>query len=374
MDLTHSEEQLAIRELAHRILSDKLPPERLREIETDDPDRFAADVWAELARADLLGLALPAEHGGGGYGFAEVCLLLEQVGASVAPVPAYATLVLAALPIANFGTEAQKAAWLPGVADGSIVLSGALTEPGSDLPPDVPATTAVPTADGWALSGTKTFVPFANVAAAVLVPATLPDGSAGVFVVDPRSGGASLEAIDTFSEQPSSVLALDGVEVGADARLGGDGADGAAIVAWVLPRALAATCVTQAGVCESALRTTATYVSTREQFNAKLATFQAVSQRAADAYIDTELVRLTAWQAAWRVAEGLDATEALAIAKFFTAEAAQRVVHAAQHLHGGIGLDLDYPVHRTFRWAKEQELRLGGGTRHLLALGEVLGA
>jgi alkylation response protein AidB-like acyl-CoA dehydrogenase len=115
-------------------------------------------------------------------------------------------------------------------------------------------------------------------------------------------------------------------------------------------------------------------VSQREQFNAKLATFQAVSQRTADAYVDTELVRLTAWQAAWQLANGVDAAEAISIAKFFTAEAAQRVVHAAQHLHGGIGLDLDYPVHRYFRWAKELELRLGGGVQHLAPLGAMLAA
>ncbi len=130
----------------------------------------------------------------------------------------------------------------------------------------------------------------------------------------------------------------------------------------------------QVGTCAGALALTAKYVSEREQFSAKLATFQAVSQRAADAYIDTELVRLTAWAAAWRLATGLDAAEELAIAKHFTAEAGQRVVAAAQHLHGGIGMDLDYPVHRYFRWAKDHELRLGGGGEHLAALGASIAA
>jgi len=374
MDLTFSEEQQAIHELAGRILTDKLPAERLREIETTDPDRFARDAWDELAKSELLGIGLPADVGGGGYGFLETCLVLEQVGRTVAPVPAYAALVLGALPIAEFGDDAQRAAWLPGVVAGRTVLTAALVESGDGIPPARPATTATPVDGGWELSGEKWFVPAAHLAAAVLVPAALPDGSAAVFLVDPKASGVGLTALDTFSGEPQFTVTLDGVAVAADQRLGGAAADGAAIVAWITARAVAATCVTQAGVVEGALRITAAYVSQREQFNAKLATFQAVSQRTADAYVDTELVRLTAWQAAWQLANGLDAAEAISIAKFFTAEAAQRVVHAAQHLHGGIGLDLDYPVHRYFRWAKELELRLGGGVQHLAPLGAMLAA
>ena len=132
---------------------------------------------------------------------------------------------------------------------------------------------------------------------------------------------------------------------------------------------MAAVCATQTGVCEEALAITARYVSEREQFGSKLGTFQAVGQRVADAYIDTEAIRLTSLQATWRLSEGLDAHDELMTAKFWAAEGAQRVVHAAQHLHGGIGMDLDYPIHRYFLWAKELELTLGGATAQLLRLG-----
>jgi alkylation response protein AidB-like acyl-CoA dehydrogenase len=128
------------------------------------------------------------------------------------------------------------------------------------------------------------------------------------------------------------------------------------------------------GVCEEALRMTAEYTKTREQFDRAIATFQAVGQRAADAYIDTEAVRLTALQAMWRLDAGLPAAEEVAIAKFWTAEGGQRVVHAAQHLHGGIGVDRDYPLHRYFLWAKQIELTLGGTTPQLLRLGAMLAA
>jgi alkylation response protein AidB-like acyl-CoA dehydrogenase len=119
---------------------------------------------------------------------------------------------------------------------------------------------------------------------------------------------------------------------------------------------------------------TAEYAKTREQFDRPIASFQAVGQRAADAYIDAEAIRLTAWQAAWRVDAGLPATAEVAVAKFWAADGGQRVVHAAQHLHGGIGVDRDYPLHRYFLWAKHLELMLGGGTSQLRTLGGLLAA
>jgi alkylation response protein AidB-like acyl-CoA dehydrogenase len=142
------------------------------------------------------------------------------------------------------------------------------------------------------------------------------------------------------------------------------------VVSFIVERATAGLCSTEVGVCEAALRLTASYVSEREQFGAKIGTFQAVAQRIADAYIDTEAIRLTALQAAWRLSEGLDAADELAIAKFWAADGGHRVVHAAQHLHGGIGMDTDYPVHRYYRWSKVIELNLGTATEHLRRLGE----
>jgi alkylation response protein AidB-like acyl-CoA dehydrogenase len=125
-------------------------------------------------------------------------------------------------------------------------------------------------------------------------------------------------------------------------------------------------------VTEKALAMTAEYTSSREQFGRPIASFQAVHQRAADAYIDVEAIRLTLWQAAWRLANGVAATGEVAIAKFWAAEAAHRVVYAAQHLHGGIGVDVDYPLHRHYLWSKHIELTLGSGTRQLVRLGAAL--
>ena len=142
----------------------------------------------------------------------------------------------------------------------------------------------------------------------------------------------------------------------------------------MIDRVTAGLCATQAGVSAAALRLTATYTTERHQFGSPIATFQAVAQRAADAYIDTQGIQFTAWQAAWRLDEGLDAADELDIAKFWAAEAGSRVADAAQHLHGGIGVDTDYPLHRYYRLAKHLELTLGGRTERLRRLGARMAA
>jgi alkylation response protein AidB-like acyl-CoA dehydrogenase len=373
MDFELTEEQQAISDLAARLLGDLVTTERLASLDAD-PDWFARDAWAELAKADLLGIALPEADGGGGFGIFEAVLVLEQIGRTVAPVPYLATVVLGALPIAAAGSAAQRAELLPGVIAGDTVLTAALLERGGSQPPTVPATTATPVGERWRLDGEKLFVPAAHLARRMLVPArTGDDDTSGVFLVAPDAPGVTLERLVTTNGEPQFVVRLDGVDVGADDVLG-DPTQGAAIVERIAANALAAVCAVQTGVCDAAVRMTARYTSEREQFNTPLATFQAVAHRAADAYIDATAIRFTTWLAAWRLAQGLPAADELDVAKFWAAEGGQRVVHAAQHLHGGIGVDKDYPLHRYFLWAKALELTLGGATEHLRALGARLAA
>jgi alkylation response protein AidB-like acyl-CoA dehydrogenase len=208
MDFALSDEQVAIRDLAAQILGDQLPPERLRELEETDDDWFARDVWAELAKADLLGLCLPVEHGGGGYGTFELALLLEQVGRHVAPLPVLATLALGALPVARFGTAAQQAELLPAVIAGDLVLTAALSEGGIGLAPEVPATEAVPDGDGWRITGRKDLVSALHLAGKVLVPARTGDGTSTVFLVDPSADGITSTRNRSMHGEPLSSVQL----------------------------------------------------------------------------------------------------------------------------------------------------------------------
>lgn len=368
MDFSFNEEQDDLKGLVEKILAGELTPERLKEAEAGG-DNFDRELWTQLAEAGVLGIAVPEAQGGGGYGFLEAALVLEQVGKTVAPIPYYASVVLGALPIARFGTDAQKNALLPGVVSGASILTAALAEAGAD--PLTPTTTATRDGDGWVLDGVKECVAAGPLADHVLVPASTDDGGVIIAIIDAGAQGVTRERQDTTSHHPEARFTLAGVKVAAGDVLG-SAAQGSEILTWLVDRATAALCAISVGVCEEALRMTAEYTKTREQFGRPIATFQAVGQRAADAYIDTEAIRLTAWQAIWRLSEELPAAAEVSVAKFWAAEGGQRVVHAAQHLHGGMGVDRDYPLHRYFLWAKVLELTLGGTTPQLLRLGKIL--
>jgi alkylation response protein AidB-like acyl-CoA dehydrogenase len=372
MDFSFSEEQEAVRELADRIFCDLSTQERLREMETDpSSDRFDRKLWSELAGAGLLGIALPEDVGGAGLGFLETGLLAEAAGRTAAYVPVVETLAAAAPAIARFGTGDQQRRWLPGVVSGDTVLTTALVELGGS--PSLPATVAEPSGAGWTLTGVKACVPSGTVADAVLVPARIePDGVA-VFLVETGAAGVVVERQTANNGQPEGLVTLDGVTVGPDALIGTVD-DGPAIVDWMVQHSTTALALSQAGAATASLALVAEYTKTREQFGKPIATFQAVGQRAADAYVDAEAIRLTAWQAAWRLAEGLPADKEVAVAKFWAADGGQRVVHAAVHLHGGVGVDREYPLHRFFLNTKHIELTLGGATDQLLRLGATLAA
>jgi acyl-CoA dehydrogenase len=213
----------------------------------------------------------------------------------------------------------------------------------------------------------KAFVPSAELADQILVSAATDEGPA-MFLVDRTAPGVSLEALGTTSRMPESMLTLDGVEVGEDALLG-DLGQGREIISWIDLRANAALCNIALGCCDAALELTAEYSKTRKQFDQPIAMFQSVSHREADAYIDTQAVRLSALEVAWMISVGRDAHEEVAIAKYFASEAGFRVTFSAQHIHGGIGVDREYPVHRYYIYARHIELMLGGATHHMRRLG-----
>jgi hypothetical protein len=367
VDFSFGEEQQHVRELARTVLEKEVDAARLRTAE-QSADGIDDELWARLAETNLLGIAVPEEHGGLGFGFLELCTLLEEIGRCVAPVPAVATLVLGALPLAAFGTAAQRARWLPEVAAGRALLSAALVETGLADPRRC-ATQARPDRSGWSLHGEKRDVPCARRAARILVPAATPEGVA-IFLVDPGAPRVERVAGRRSTGEPSFALRMDGVRVAADERLGGVDLDGAAASAWIHERALVATAAVQTGVADRALRMTADYARERVQFGVPIGSFQAVQHRCADAFIDVDALRWCTWRAAWRLAEGLPAAREAAVAKFWAAEAGARVANAALHLHGGLGADVDYPIQRYFLWSRALELELGGAEPQLAWLGK----
>jgi alkylation response protein AidB-like acyl-CoA dehydrogenase len=385
MDFTYSEEQDAVRELANRIFTELVTNERLKEIELAAAEEgpFDRTLWSELAGAGLLGIHLSEDDGGSGLDFVAACLVIEAAGRTAAYVPLVETMMYGAAPISQFGSPGQRKAWLPGVSSGETILTAAMAELAGEvvLPGGTsPDTTALAQSDGtWVIEGTKACVPAAWVADAILIPAMRlgADGSAGgvgVFIVDAKADGLTMTRQRTTSGRPEAIVELAGVNVAADRLLGGADADGAAIITYITEFATTALCVMEAGVCATAVALTGEFTKTRVQFDKPIATFQAVAQRAADAYVDTEAIRLTAWQAASRLSVGLPASAEVAVAKYWAAEGGQRVVHAAAHLHGGVSVDRDYPLHRFFLLTEHIELTLGGANESLRRLGGILAA
>jgi alkylation response protein AidB-like acyl-CoA dehydrogenase len=367
MEFSFSEEQNMLRDLAREILEKEVTPELCKEVDGGD-EWFHEGLWRSLAEANLLGLAVPEENGGMGFGMIELCVLLEEIGRTVAPLPVYPSLVLGGLPLAEFGTPEQKQQWLEGIATGETIFSGAqfADERGSVY--DDPGVSASQEDAGWVLDGRRGLVQAARIAKRILVPARSPGGMS-LFLVDPSAEGVSLEARRVTNREPVYELGLDRVRVAGDALLGGQDGRGAEILGWLRERATLATCALHVGVCERAIQLTADYVREREQFGVPIGSFQAVQHRLADNFMDVEAMRWTLWRAAWRIAEGLPAAREVAVAKFWAAEGGSRIVSSAQHLHGGFGVDLDYPIHRYFLWSKTLELNLGSATPQLARLG-----
>jgi 3-oxocholest-4-en-26-oyl-CoA dehydrogenase beta subunit len=274
---------------------------------------------------------------------------------------------LVALTIAEHGSPALRQAWLPGVVDGSVILTAALSEVGAG-DPLAPQASASPVAGGFRLDGVKVGVPWANVADRVLAPLRL-DGTGDVVMalVDPSAAGVTIEVGEATNRQLLTTVTFSGVEVPEADVITAPGS-----TRWLLERALTGLAAIQLGVAEEAVVRAAAYTSARIQFGKPLSSFQSASARAADAYIDTEAMRATLWQAAWRLDTGVDATTEVEVAKWWASEGGERVVHAVQHLHGGMGADIEYPVHRYFLWGKQIADTLGGGSAHLARIGQAL--
>lgn len=352
--------------LAAQILKDRATPERMRAVEADG-DRFDHELWRSIGDAGLLGLAVPEAYGGAGLGLVELCRVLVEVGRTVAPVPV-ATHAACALALAELGTDEQRALWLYGAASGERVLAAAVAEDLVALP-HRPLTTARRTDAGWLLNGTKTLVRAGLRAHLLLVTATTPDG-VGVFLVEAGTDGVTTESQRTTDGDAAARLSFEDVALPDDAVLGGRVGAAPRLADLLTVTA----CAEQLGVTEGALALTAAYAKTREQFGRPIGTFQAVSQRLADGYIDTLGQRLTLWQAAWRLGEGLPAEKELAAATLFAADAGHRVAHTAVHVHGGVGIDLDGEAHRYFTAAKRWEFAYGGTTQQALTIGRALAA
>lgn len=360
MDFTRTEAAQDLSGLVRTIVDAVCTPEHQRALDGLD-QRFDTELWRKLIDADILSTAAPESLGGGGFGTLEQTAILAALGRQLAAVPYLESVVLGAGVLARFGSPGLQQQWAAPAVAGEKILTVALDGEWGQGP--VQATTA---GDGFRLTGTRIQVPFAPIADAFLVPAETDSGTK-LFLVTSADSGVSVTALLTTGKNSTGELDVSGTEVGADRVVGGGDA-----LAWLATHKTLGYSAYQLGVLERALELTADYARTREQFDRPIGSFQAVSSRLADDYIDIKGLRLAIDQASWRLSEDLPADIEVATAAFWAAEAGHRVAHTTVHVHGGVGIDVDHQVHRYFITAKEVEFALGGATTQLRQIGREL--
>lgn len=368
MNFEYSQDQIAIKDVADRMFRDLCGDEQIKQIFKSDAP-LHAELWQQLGQSGLIAAPLPSQYGGSDMGLTELCMVIEAQGNAVAPVPLVETAVECAMPIAQFASEELKRRVLPAVASGESIL--AALRPYSGLQALQPLT-ATAGSNGWVLNGSCAVATYAPLAQGFLVTAQLQGGGHWIGFCAAKNAGVKIVLQKITSGESAGQVHFNNVNIAtADTIAMGDEAE--ALLEWQAQRVYTAQAAQQVGVLQQGLKRAADYLNQRTQFGRSLSSFQAVAQQAADAYMAVEALRGVYWRALDDIEKNAD-TIALSsrVAKFWIAEAGHVAAHIFLHLHGGIGQDLDYPLHRFFTWAKKNELLHGTANMQSAALGELI--
>jgi len=376
MNLTLSEEQEMLKTMARDFLTDKLPKTAVTEIEESEVG-YSPEMWRQMAELGWMGLALPEKYGGAGMGFLDLAVLLEEVGRACLPGPFFSTVVLGALSIVDIGNEEQKQEYLPKIASGEAIFTLALTEAEAGYDADSIKLKATADKDEYVLSGTKLFVPDAHIADYLLCVARTsdqarPEDGVTIFLVDAKNPGISYTVLKTIANDKLCEIVFDQVKVPRESILG-ELNQGWGEVQKIVERAAAAKCCEMVGCIQQALEMTIDYAKERKQYGRPLGSFQVIQHYCADMAIDVEGTRLSTYQAAWMVSEGLPCREQVAIAKAWAGEACGRVMVLAHQVHGAIGCTIDHDLQFYTRRAKADEVTFGGADFYRQVVAQEMG-
>jgi alkylation response protein AidB-like acyl-CoA dehydrogenase len=370
MDFGFSDEQDMLRQTAQAFLEEHCPTTFVRQMMEDDKG-YSTALWKEMAELGWLGLAFPEAYGGQGLGFVDLTVILEEMGAALLPAPFLSTVILAGQTILLGGSEAQKKAYLPKIAEGSLIATLAMTEPAGRFDAEgITAVKATPQGAGFSITGTKLFVPDAHIAELLVVAARTretDDKSAGIslFLVEGNSPGVSTTLLKTMDQtRKQCEVVFDNVQVGRDRLLGAVDM-GWPILQKVLNLATVSLCAEMVGGAQRVLDLSVSYAKERVQFGRPIGSFQAIKHKCAEMMLQVESAKSAAYYAAWAVDEDVpEAPLAVSMAKAYCSDAYRNTAGEGIQVHGGIGFTWEHDMHLYFKRAKYAEFTFGDATYH----------
>jgi alkylation response protein AidB-like acyl-CoA dehydrogenase len=373
MKLTLTEEQEMLKKTARDFLTEKCPKKFVKQIEKSETG-YSRELWQEMAELGWMGLTFPEKYGGGDMSFLDLAVLLEEMGRACLPGPFFSTVVLGGLPILDLGSEEQKQEYLPKLIRGEKIFTLALTEPGYHHYDASSVTVKATPADGsYTIKGTKLFVPDAHIADYLLcVARTKPKDGITIFLADAKNPKINYTVLKTIAADKLCEVVLDQMPV-PKANILGRLNQGWDAVQKIIERAAVGKCCEMVGNLQRVLEMTVDYAKERKQFDHPIGSLQIIQHYCADMATDIDGARLSTYQAAWMLSEGLPCTKEVAIAKAWTSQASQRVVALAHQIHGAIGVTIEHDLHYYTRRAKAAELAFGDANFYQEVVAEEMG-
>ena len=374
MDLRLTEEQELIKSSAREVLEAECPMSHVREMEADATG-YSTTLWAKMAELGWMGLVFPEQYGGLEKGFLDLCLLIEEMGRARLPSPFVPSVVLGGLPILHFGSDAQKSEYLPAIAEGRRILTYAAFEAGTGWEAPGVSCVAAPDGDDLRLTGSKMLVPYASAASDLLVVGRCKgaaDGELTLLLVDAGADGITREPVDTIAFDHFDSVTFEGVRVGRGQVLGSVGG-GRPIVQAIDRWGSVARAAEMIGGAERVLEMTLAYAKERQQFGRPIGSFQAVQHHCANMAVDVLGSRFITYEAIWHLAEGLEASAIVSMAKAWTGGAYRRVCSLGHQIHGAIGYTREHDLHFYLRHAAASDLAFGDVDYHREQVAQQLG-
>ena len=373
MDLGLTEAQQMLRNSAREFLEAECTEAFVRAMEEDERG-YTPESWQKIAENGWLGLIFPEEYGGAGLEFLDLCILLEEIGGAMLPGPFFSTVVLGGMAILDAGSDEQKRQYLPGIAEGQVIATLALTEPDVRWDAAGVRATAEPDGDGFVINGAKLFVPNAHVSDYLVAAARTGDAEEDVslFILPANTPGVSQTLLKTIASDRQSEVTFNGVHVPRSALLG-ELNGGWPTIARVIQWGAVGKCAEMVGNGQKVLDMTVEFVKQRIQFGRPIGSFQAIQHHCANMATDVEGSRYVTSQAAWRLSEGLPAESEVAMAKAWVSDAVRRVCATGHQCHGAIGFTKEHSMQLYSRRAKAAELAFGDSREHLERVAEAIG-